>query len=181
LTLSFLFFRKVLSPMRNSFIPSAVIMLFLIAGPAAASIHADWPARVVAPYMYAGSGDHFQLTACDDACSQKFYTLAFIIADKSNNPAWDGRIPMNKYFYADQIAAIRKRGGDVIISFGGEAGRELALVETNVEALQAKYQSVIDLYHFTWLDFDIEGRGLENTEANQRRNAALAKIQAENP
>jgi hypothetical protein len=167
--------------MRNSFISSVAVMLFLIGGPLTPTVHAGWPARVFAPYMYVCAGDHFQLTACDDACGQKFYTLAFIIADKSNNPAWDGRIPMAKDFYAGQIAAIRGRGGDVIISFGGEAGNELALVETNVALLQAKYQSVIDRYHFTWIDFDIEGRALENTEANQRRNTALAKIQAANP
>ena len=41
---------------------------------------ADWPSRVFAPYMYLGAGDNFKLTACDDACGQKFFTLAFIIA-----------------------------------------------------------------------------------------------------
>ena len=141
---------------------------------------AGWPARVFAPYMYAGSGDHFQLTQCDDLTSQKFFTLAFIIADPSNNPAWYGRIPMADNFYTSQIAAIRNRGGDVIISFGGEGGKELALVETNLTALEAKYQSVIDHYKFTWLDFDIEGKALSNAEANQRRNSALAGLQIKN-
>ncbi|HUA67493.1 MAG TPA: chitinase [Candidatus Saccharimonadales bacterium] len=167
--------------MRQLFILYAAIILFLGAGLATAIAQAGWPARFFAPYMYVGAGDYFKLTACDDACGQKFYTLAFIIADKSNNPAWDGRIPMNKNFYAGQIAAIRRRGGDVVISFGGEGGKELALLETNVALLQAKYQSVIDRYHFTWLDFDIEGRALGDTAANRRRNAALARIQAENP
>ena len=154
----------------------------LIAGLPADTARAGWPARNFAPYMYVGSGDDFKLTACNDACGQKFYTLAFIISDPSNNPAWDGRIPLAENFYADQIAAIRARGGDVIISFGGEGGKEIALVETNVAALQAKYQSVIDRYRFTWLDFDIEGDALENhPAASERRNAALAKLQAQNP
>jgi len=140
-----------------------------------------WPVRVFAPYMYVGSGDNFKLTDCDDACGQKFYTLAFIIADRSNNPAWDGRIPMGQNFYADQIAAIRARGGDVIMSFGGEAGKDIAIVETNPATLETKYQSVMDRYHFTWLDFDIEGENLEDHAANQRRNTALARLQAKNP
>lgn len=144
--------------------------------------HADWPARVFAPYMYVGTGDNFKLTDCDDACGQKFYTLAFIIADKSNNPAWDGRIPLDRDFYAKQIAAIRARGGDVILSFGGEAGKEVALVETNTDALAAKYQSVIDRYHFTWLDFDIEGDALDrHPDASARRNTAIAILQRKNP
>ncbi|HEX4350471.1 MAG TPA: hypothetical protein VH251_08790, partial [Verrucomicrobiae bacterium] len=54
------------------------------------SSRAGWPARVFAPYMYLGSGDNFKLTECDDACGQKFYTLAFIVSDKQGNPAWDG-------------------------------------------------------------------------------------------
>ncbi len=146
-----------------------------------AAAKAEWPAKVFAPYMYLGSGDSFKLTDCDDACGLKHYTLAFIIADKENNPAWDGRTPMEKDLYHDQIDAIRKRGGDVIVSFGGEAGKDLAQVEEDLMALEKKYQSVIDHYKFTWLDFDIEGKALGDTKANERRNAVIAKLQAKNP
>src|SRR5580698_1562032 len=130
---------------------------------------ADWPTRVFAPYMYIGSGDNFKLTECDDACGQKFYTIAFIISDKQGNPSWDGRWSMETNLYADQINGIRARGGDVIVSFGGEAGKEIAVVETNTAALEAKYQGVIDRYKLTWLDFDIEGDSLNNAAANGRR------------
>ncbi|HZZ28003.1 MAG TPA: hypothetical protein VFE46_08365 [Pirellulales bacterium] len=156
----------------------------------ASVIRADWPGRVFAPYMYLGSGDKFKLTDCDDACGQKFYTLAFIIAQQEGRgatatftakPAWDGRTPMSENLYADQIDAIRQRGGDVLVSFGGEAGKDLALVETDLEKLQAEYQSVLDQYKFTWLDFDIEGKQLEDDSANQRRNTVLAALQTKNP
>lgn len=160
------------------------VVLLAAAGCQSLSGHksvSHWPERVFAPYMYVGVGDKFKLTDCDDACGQKYYTLAFIISDRHNNPAWDGRVPMEENFYTNQIAAIRARGGDVIISFGGEAGKEPALVEPDPVALQAKYQAVIDRYHFTWLDFDIEGKSLENTAANERRNTALAGLQANNP
>ena len=140
-----------------------------------------WPARIFAPYMYLGAGDHFELTRCDDACGQKYYTLAFIIADREKQPAWDGRYSLEKDPYADQIKAIRSRGGDVLVSFGGEGGQELALVEPDPTGLEHKYQSVIDRYHFTWLDFDIEGKTLKNTKVNQLRNAVLAKLQERNP
>ena len=143
--------------MPRQFSIATIIVLSLLADLFVNSACAAWPAKVFAPYMYLGTGDHFKLTRCDDECGQKFYTLAFIISDKSNNPAWYGRIPMEKNLYADQITAIRDRGGDVIVSFGGAAGKEIALVETNIETLQEKYQSVIDRYKFNWLDFDIEG------------------------
>jgi hypothetical protein len=158
---------------------SWIVGVWLIASVPAA--RAEWPARVFAPYMYLGAGDDFLLTDCDDACGQKFYTLAFVIADKQHKPAWDGRVPMERDLYAEQVTAIRKRGGDVIVSFGGEAGSELALVETDAAQLAAMYQSVIDRYQFTWLDFDIEGKALHNMPANERRNAAIAQLQAKNP
>lgn len=166
--------------MRKRLILLSAVALSSLTGCETHPVNARWPARIFAPYMYVGAGDYFKLTDCDDACGQKFYTLAFIIADQSNNPAWDGRTPMYQNYYADQIAAIRWRGGNVILSFGGEAGNEIAIVETNVTALEAKYQSVIDRYYFTWLDFDIEGKNLENTAANRRRNTALADLQRKN-
>jgi hypothetical protein len=158
------------------------ISVTLIVASFIATSYAGWPARVFAPYMYIGAGDHFQLTHCDDACGQKFYTIAFIIAGKDGKkPAWDGRWPMEGNLYADQINAIRSRGGDVIVSFGGEAGTEIAIAETNVNVLETEYQSVIDRYKLTWLDFDIEGDALDNADANARRNTALAELQKKNP
>ena len=142
---------------------------------------AGWPARVFAPYMYIGAGDNFQITQCAEACGQKYYTLAFIIADRNHLPAWDGRFPLAENLYGGQISAIRERGGDVIVSFGGEGGTELALAETNAAALETKYQLVITQYQLTWLDFDIEGDALHNREANQRRNTVLAALQLKNP
>jgi chitinase len=142
---------------------------------------ADWPARVFAPYVYLGADDSFEITRCDDACGQKFYTLAFIIKGKDGKPAWDGRMGLDQHIYAPQIDAIRQRGGDVIVSFGGAGGTEMALADKDADALADDYQRVIDAYHLTWLDFDIEGDALANKLANQRRNEALAKLQARNP
>jgi chitinase len=197
--------------------PLRLFLIALLVGTFAPFARADWPKKVFAPYMYLGAGDDFKLTACDDACGLKYYTLAFFIArqernraatnpagnpatNPAGNPAansagrradtstylkelsWDGSTPVDKGRYADQIAAIRQRGGDVIASFGGEGGRELALVETDPVALQAQYQSAIDQYKFTWLDFDIEGNALSrNREASERRNTVLAALQKKNP
>lgn len=140
-----------------------------------------WPEKVFAPYMYIGAGDHFLITRCDDACGQKYYTLAFIVADRQGEPAWDGRFPIQNGLYASQIQAIRSRDGNVIVSFGGADGKEIAICETNPAALEAKYQSVIDRYQLTWLDFDIEGDALSKSGVNERRNTVLARLQARNP
>ncbi len=166
-----------------------VTALSLLTGALAA--RAGWPTKIFAPYMYVGAGDDFELTDCDDQCGQKFYTLAFIIARQDGygknavyhqEPSWDGRIPIEQNFYHSQIDAIRERGGDVIISFGGEAGKELANVFENPIQLEAAYQKVIDQYKFTWLDFDVEGDNLDKgAQDSKRRNTVLASLQKKNP
>ena len=150
-------------------------------------VHAGWPEKVFAPYMYVGAGDNFKLTNCADACGLKFYTLAFIIARQDGEgknvtyrkePSWDGQIAIEDDFYHGQIDAIRKRGGDVIMSFGGEAGKELANVIDDPAQLEAAYRKVIDQYKFTWLDFDVEGNNLDQgRQDSERRNAVLASLQ----
>jgi chitinase len=175
--------------MRKQFIFLAAIAVSLMAN--THNVRAGWPDRVFAPYMYVGAGDHFKLTDCDDQCGLKYYTLAFIIARQEGNqtntvyhqePAWDGRISIDQNFYHDQIDAIRKRGGDVIMSFGGEAGKELANVIDDPAQLEAAYQKVVDRYKFTWLDFDVEGNNLDKGKLDsERRNTALASLQKKNP
>jgi len=170
---------------------STVLAIFTLSLLSLVPARAGWPARVFAPYMYIGAGDDFKLTDCDDQCGQKFYTLAFIIARQDGNgktavyhpePSWDGRIPIGQNLYRDQIDAIRQRGGDVIMSFGGEAGKELANVIDDPAKLEAAYQRVIDQYHFTWLDFDVEGNNLDKGKADsERRNTVLAALQKKNP
>jgi hypothetical protein len=174
--------------MRKSFVSFITIALSLTA---TVVVRADWPARVFAPYMYIGADDNFKLTDCDDACGLKFYTLAFIIARQDGRgkdvtyrkePSWDGRIAIEDNLYHDQIDAIRKRGGDVIMSFGGEAGKELANVIDDPAQLEAAYQKVIDQYKFTWFDFDVEGNNLDKgKQDSERRNTVLASLQKKNP
>jgi len=170
---------------------SFALTVFVTLVSLAVGVGAGWPDRVFAPYMYIGQGDHFKLTDCDDACGVKYYTLAFIIARQEGRgeaakylkePSWDGRFPMEQDVYKDQIDAIRSRGGDVIMSFGGEGGKELANIIDDPAQLEAAYQTVIDRYKFTWLDFDIEGNNLDHGKLDsERRNTALARLQKKNP
>jgi hypothetical protein len=170
---------------------AAALLFSLTQNCALAAGPPTWPDRVFAPYMYLGAGDNFKLTDCDDACGLKHYTLAFIIARQEGRgkdaqylkePSWDGRIPIEQNLYHDQIDAIRKRGGDVIISFGGEAGKELANAIDDPAQLEAAYQKVMDQYGFTWLDFDVEGKNLDKGgQDSERRNTVLASLQKKNP
>ncbi|KAJ3316951.1 hypothetical protein HDV06_002533, partial [Boothiomyces sp. JEL0866] len=111
----------------------------------------------------------------------KWFVLAFLIADGNGNPAWGGQTAITSSFYLINIQYLRNMGGDVCISFGGYNGAEIATVTTDITQLQKKYQSVIDRYNVRWLDFDIEGSGLSNTAAIDRRSKALASLKAANP
>ena len=79
----------------------------------------------------------------------------------------------------DEVTAHRTAGGDVVGSFGGQAGYELASVCTSVASLTTAYRGVIDTYDLTHVDFDIEGAIVPNTTFNTRRAQAIADLQDE--
>jgi chitinase len=83
--------------------------------------------------------------------------------------------------FSAQVNALQSAGGNVIISFGGESGGELAQTCTSVSALTAAYDNVVTTYGVNRLDFDIEGSTLSDTAASSLRNQALAALQAEDP
>jgi chitodextrinase len=116
------------------------------------------------------------------ANGQKYYALAFVLGNGGACvPAWDGTHPMSENYYASQINAIRAAGGDVIAVFGGANGSDIASVCTTVSSLQAAYQAVINRYQFKWLDLNIEGGLISDGASLDRRNKAIAALQAANP
>ncbi|KAI7836597.1 hypothetical protein COHA_009555 [Chlorella ohadii] len=141
-----------------------------------------FPAKVFAPFVDVGLYPTPRLLDFFEATGQQWFTLAFITADQERKvPAWAGTIGLEKQFLMDQIRDVRLRGGDVIVSFGGAAGQELAQVVTDENALLAHYQAVIDLYKLRWVDFDVEGQAVAQPASYDRRNRVLARLQAANP
>src|SRR5580658_2438882 len=114
------------------------------AGPAAAAGSA-FPAHFAAPYLQISSSDAGDMAADEAATGLKYYTLAFLIPQSGCTPEWedDGS---GVGAFASQISAIQASGGNVIISFGGESGGELAQTCTNVSQLTAAYQNVVNTY-----------------------------------
>ncbi len=142
-----------------------------------------WPAQVYAPYVDMTLYPIYDLVSAAQTQGLRYFTLAFITADPSNRPAWGGyaAYALGTDFDAQmktQIAGVRALGGDVIVSFGGAANQEMAEVLTSVPALQAAYQSIIDAYGLTHIDFDIEGAAVADRASIDRRNQAIAGLQA---
>lgn len=109
-------------------------------------------------------------------------TLAFVTAQGGTTcaPTWGGysAYPASgtSAYQVSQIAAFRKQGGSVIVSFGGQTGTELAQM-CPVSALERAYREVINAYGLDHVDFDIEGTDASNLAAAKRRATAVAALQ----
>ena len=136
-----------------------------------------FPARLFAPYVDVLLWPTPSLSSMAAQSGSKYFSAGFIVAGSGCQATWGRHYVMADNFLKDDIAALRSLGGDVIVSFGGAAGTELALACSTVAALQAQYQSVIDTYGVTRLDFDIEGSALTNVDANDRRAQAIFGLQ----
>jgi chitinase len=147
---------------------------------AAVAAAASFPAHYAAPYLQIASSDAGDMAADMGASGDKYYTLAFLIPRSGCTPQWEDNGDSVGAF-SSQISLLQAAGGNVIISFGGESGGELAQTCTSVSSLTAAYANVVNTYGTTRLDFDIEGATLGDPAANNRRNQALAALQAQNP
>ena len=136
--------------------------------------------RFYAPYIMIRPAT--DLAHISEESGIRYFTLAFMLDGGGCAAAWNGRTPLaQEAAFGPAIEKLRGQGGDVIVSFGGEAGRELAIGCDNATALQAQYQAVIDKYKVSVLDLDIEGKSLADTASVDQRNVALAAIQIANP
>ena len=155
---------------------------------AATSLVNNFPGHYFAPYIDMTAFPTQSLPQDTQNGGIKDYSLAFITNDESATceAAWGGAVPLSQLStflpnLDSDIQTIRNQGGDVIVSFGGEAGTELADSCASESALQAQYQSIIDHYHVSHIDFDIEGIAVTETASIDLRNKTLAALEAANP
>lgn len=114
------------------------------------------------------------------------FTLAFVVSDPRNPgvPSWGGVQDIGPGIKSDLLTSIstgianyRAKGGDVAISFGGANGTPLMQATHDVDSLQRAYQTVIDTYGLTHIDFDIEGAAQEDHDALTRNFQAVSRLQ----
>lgn len=131
-------------------------------------------------------GRIFDETGC------KYFNLGFIRADSTKPTESDGTIRWGWGGYYDlsekgndgyqyegikqAIEDVRSRGGDVIVSFGGQLGNSPWADSQNVDKLVQMYLEVIDAYDLKRIDLDIEesNQGYDNNFANAK---AIRKVQ----
>jgi hypothetical protein len=174
------------------FVRTAAAVVMAIGGltasafPGTASAHGDeLPAHVFAPYFQSYQ-DGVSPAALAKASGARYLTMAFLETPGGGSctPSWnnDPAEPVAWSTYGPDIAKIRALGGDVVPSFGGysadDEGRELADSCTSVAKIAAAYEKVITTYGVTRLDLDVEDNSLSNLPGIDRRNKAIATVEA---
>lgn len=149
----------------------------------------NFPAHYYAPYVDMTASPTQSLVGDSRRSGVRYFSLAFVEDDGATGScvaAWGGVVPLDKlgvYLPGldSDIASLRSLGGDVVISFGGGVGSELATTCRSVSALEKQYQSVLDHYLVSHVDFDIEGSALTDMASIDRRNKALNALEHANP
>jgi len=144
------------------------------------------PRQVFAPYFetYDTTGGSPATLARESGA--RYLSLAFLQTAQAGSCTayWNGdtSMPIASSSFGSDIAAIQAAGGNVIPSFGGYAadttGTELADSCTSVPAIAQVYEQVITTYHVPRIDLDIEGTSLTDTAGINRRNEAVAQVEA---
>ena len=171
---------------RARFIGSAtlLVMATIALSPGAAAAATALPRHVYAPYFETWTSD--SLTTVSQQSGVKHFTLAFLetTSKSSCTLAWNGSksqaVASGRYL--SEIATLRAAGGDVIPSLGGwsadQGGTEIGDSCKSVGSIVAAYQELVNVYGVSRIDMDIEGRSLTNTAGIDRRNKAIAALQA---
>lgn len=149
-----------------------------------------------APFIDYAAWPTPQCSQYGQASGLKNYVLGFLTAglvSGSYRPCWGGNATIADSNYPDEvysgdatvsdygkqdIAALRAAGGDVAISFGGQAGQLIEEKVTDIPTLVELYAGVINNYQLAMIDFDIEGGALVSADILQRHVAAISQVQA---
>lgn len=141
------------------------------------------PSHVSAPYIDVESVPSIANTSAESGA--KYLSLGFLQTDAPGacDVYWAGDTSktVSSGALGGEIKKIQAAGGDVIPSFGGygadTTGTEIAQSCTDVDKIAAVYEKVFTTYNVTRLDFDIEADAILDTAANDRRNAAIVKVE----
>ncbi len=118
------------------------------------------------------------ITDAINAGGVRNFNLAFVLDSGGCTPAWGGDAAhklSSDSTVAAVVSAVRAKGGDVAVSFGGYNGVELGASCGGSGSLANAYQQVINKYNLSRIDLDYEG---DDLDANMGvRFAAIKTLQ----
>lgn len=106
--------------------------------------------------------------------------LAFIVAGTRARctPTWGGLLTLDRAATVNtRISQAQAANKQVVVSFGGEQGSELAVSCTDPTQLESGYQTVVRRYSLSTIDLDIEASPSLTPTVTARRAQALAAVQ----
>jgi hypothetical protein len=138
---------------------------------------------MVAPYLDMANYQPANLYAAVRKDHLRDFSAGFVIG-KGCTPTWDDSVPVkHNPPITNAIKKAKSLGAQVIVSFGGQGGTDLARSCTSAAKVLAGYKAVVKQLHPTYVDFDIEGPSLAaaNAAASQRRLVAIAGLEKADP
>jgi hypothetical protein len=142
----------------------------------------QWPAQVYSPYFETWTNTSVSSLASQSGA--KYFNLGFLQAEAAGSCTltWDGSQSADSPAYKSEIGQLKARGGNVALAFGGQSagnnGTDIADACSDVNAIAADYEAIINTYHVTRLDMDVELNALNNSAGIARRNKAIAMTEA---
>jgi chitinase len=134
----------------------------------------------VAPYVDMTTSSETLLDTAATTIGLHYYTAAFVLGEGCSQ-IWATTYPVGADPIIDpEISRAKSEGATPIISYGGSAGIPLAWSCTTQSAIQSGYQTLINDYGVTWLDFDVEGAAIADQAAGTRNALAMKAIKASN-
>jgi hypothetical protein len=152
------------------------------AAPQGAGAFRQWPAQVYSPYFETWTNS--SLSSLASQSGARYFNLGFLQAESpgSCTLTWDGSQSAASAAYRSEIGQLKQRGGNVALTFGGQSagnnGTDIADACGDVNAIAADYEAVINTYHVTRLDMDVELNALNDAAGIARRNKAIAMTEA---
>lgn len=182
---------------RRLSLPRAALLIVLVVGVVFTSLRSwTWfqETRALDKASAPGFAGYVDVTATPRAAfespeteAERGVVLSFVVGDPESpcTPTWGAAYSLDEAAEAldldRRIALLRQRGGDALVSFGGQANTELAVGCTSPDQLLAAYEDVVTRYEANAVDLDIEGAALDDRAANERRGAAIAALQQKTP
>jgi len=121
--------------------------------------------------------------ATPTANSRRDVVLSFVVSapDGPCTPTWGTALTLDQASAGldldRKIATLEQHGGGLAVSFGGRLNDELATTCQDVDKLAAAYTEVMDRYHCSTIDLDLESGNLSDRAAGLRRAQAIKKLQ----
>lgn len=110
-----------------------------------------------APYVYVDTPGRPTLAEAAAKTGSTSFVLAFILAGPGEcTPSWNGVRPVDDQGLTAEVAQLRERDGDVIVSTGGASGPYLENACSSADELTAAYEKALDAVGSNHLDVDIE-------------------------